>query len=273
MKKNGHAPASFCVALLTVAAVFFLQVSIDSLPRCIFLPPAGAQPLQAGIQQTESIGPVAPPLQAGAAFDQRNLGPLHTKTGWYLIPNWYAGLWHREMQTDKIGLFRTVNHVSRRDRLRGDQIDRLGRIWQAHDEPNVVIVDTGKAIDYILDRSTRQISMQADLVVTRFIGSDIMVDKNSGRIIKSGQREEIQEMRPGPGGTLRCKTKLTKFDQNGQQLNTISGTWDEQLIRPFQPLDFYQGRNYFQDFCQYLQATGQADAIPMRTPSYGPPQR
>ena len=223
-----------------------------------------AQPLQAGIQQSAVIGPVAPPLQAGATFDERNLPPLHTRTGWYMIPNWYAGLWHREVQTDKVGLFRTVTHASRRDRLRGDQIDALGRIWQAHDEPNVVIVDTGNTLDYILDRSSDPVTMQADLVVIHYIGSDIVVDKSSRRIVRSGQREETQELRQGPNGTLQVETKLTRYDQNGSKLATISGSWSEQLLKPFQPLDFYQGRNYFQDFCQYLQATNQGNAIPRR---------
>ncbi len=231
-------------------------------------PSACAEPLQAGVTQTETIGPVAPPLQAGATFDERNLPPLHTRTGWYMIPTWYAGLWHREFQVDKVGLLRTVKHTSRRDRLRGDQVDRLGRIWQAHDEPNVVVVDTGKAIDYILDRATDPISMTSDQITVRYIGSDILVDKGSRRIIKSGQRQEVQELHPGPGGILVCKTKLTRFDQNGNQIGTIEGSWTEQLIKPFQPLDFYQGRNYFQDFCQYLQASGQANAIPQRTPAY-----
>src|ERR1700679_915401 len=85
---------------------------------CMFLAPAHAQPLQAGIEQSATIGQVAPPLQAGAAFDERNLPRLHTQTGWYLVPNWYGGLWHRETQTDKVG-FVPVTHTSRRDKLRG----------------------------------------------------------------------------------------------------------------------------------------------------------
>jgi len=243
------------------------------LSRCAFLRAACAQPLQAGIEQTDAIGPVSPPLQAGATFDERNLPAMHTRTGWYLIPTWCAGLWHRETQTDKLGFLRTVTHTSRRDRLRGYQVDRFGRIWQAHDEPNVVIVDTGNTLDYILDRSTQPVSMQADLVVTRYVGSDIVVEKGSRRIVRSGQRDEVQELSQGPGGSLKCDSKLTRFDQNGRRMGTVSGTWAEQLIKPFQPLDFYQGRNYYQEFCQYLQSTGQAAAIPTRAPYYGPPQR
>ncbi|MBS1992042.1 MAG: hypothetical protein JSS83_16080 [Cyanobacteria bacterium SZAS LIN-3] len=235
--------------------------------------PAWAQPLQGGVEERAEIGPVAPPLQAGATFDERNLPALHTTRGWYMVPNWFAGLWHRETQTDKVGLFRTVTHASRRDRMRGYQIDRKGRIWQAHDEPNVVVVDTGRSLDYILDRVLQPLTVSDDVVVIRFIGSDIVVDKGSRKIIRSGQREEVQEIKPGPNNTLRCHSKLTRFDQNGNRLNTISGGWEEYLLRPFQPLDFYEGRNYFQDFCQYLENTNQADAIPDRRPAFGPPQR
>jgi len=241
-----------------VCAFFISAISLFCIQLC------DAQPLQGGIESNDTIGPVAPPLQAGATFDEHNLPALHTRTGWYMVPGWFAGLWHRETQTNKIGLFRTVTQVSRRDRLRGYQIDKNGRIWQAHDEPNVVIVDTGKALDYILDRVLQPLTVRDDLVVIRFVGSDIVVEKSSRRIVRSGQREEIQELRPGANNTLHCQSKLTRFDQNGKNLGTISGSWDETLIKPFQPLDYYQGRNYFQDFCQYLQSIGQADAIPRR---------
>ncbi len=100
-----------------------------------------------------------------------------------------------------------------------------------------------------------------------------MVDKANRRIGRSGQREEIQEITPGPGHTLHCKTKLTLFDQNGNRIDSKTGSWDEQLIKPFQSMDSYQGRNYFQDFCEYLQSTGQADAIPSRGPYGGAPQQ
>ena len=265
MQKTSNHSAKSAQILGAIGLCFF----------CILFLPSHcpAQPLQGGIETTDTIGPVAPPLQAGSTFDEHNLPALHTRTGWYMVPTWFAGHWHRETQTDKIGLFRTITHASRRDRLRGYQIDNNGRIWQAHDEPNVIIVDTGKSLNYILDRVLQPLTVRDDIVVIRFIGSDIVVEKGSKRIVRSYQREEVQEIRPGPNNTLRCQSKLTRFDQNGRSMGTISGGWDETLIRPFQPLDFYQGRNYFQDFCQYLQSIGQAEAIPRRQPQYGPPQR
>ncbi|MBU6450610.1 MAG: hypothetical protein KGS72_02450 [Cyanobacteria bacterium REEB67] len=232
-----------------------------------------AQPLQAGITENTTIGPMPAPLQAGSTFDEHNLPPLHTRTGWYEIPAWAAGYWHRETQTDKVG-FRTITHESRRDRLRGDQVDRLGRIWQAHDEPNTVTVDTGRTIDYILDRSTEPVQITSNLMVIHYIASDIIVDKGSRRIVKAAQRDETQRIQPGPGGTLLCASHLTRFDQNGGRQDTIDGSWTESLLRPFQPLDYSNGRNYFQDFCQFLHSVGQDSAIPLRAfPNGAPPQQ
>ena len=222
-----------------------------------------AQPLQAGITENTTIGPMSAPLQAGATFDEHNLPPLHTRTGWYEIPRWAAGYWHRENQTDKVG-FRTITHPSRRDRLRGDQVDRTGRIWQAHDEPNVVTVDTGSTIDYILDKSTEPVQITESLMVIHYIGSDIIVDKATRRIVRSGMREETQRITQAPGGGLACSSDLKNFDQSGQKIRTVSGTWTESLLRPFTPLDYSNGRNYFQDFCQFLHSVGQDASIPER---------
>src|SRR5258708_7137942 len=101
-----------------------------------FAAPSECRLLTAEVEHRDVIPPIEGNLRPGDIFDRGNL-PVHTGRGvndWYRIPNWLAGKWHKEEQTDYYrynyltNAIDTTTHVQRAssDGTWGTQLDTRG---------------------------------------------------------------------------------------------------------------------------------------------------
>ncbi|MBU6455236.1 MAG: hypothetical protein KGS72_25930 [Cyanobacteria bacterium REEB67] len=210
---------------------------------------SAAEPLKAGVEASQILNSASPLLRRGPVFDEANLPPLHTTKCWYEIPDWFAGTWHRENEkVSVLGLPLKVK--ASRDRVRGTQLDALGHIWQACDEPSVVKVNGSLFTDYKLIFSLEPLAVSKERVTLRFIVKSISVDNESGKIIRVYDSVEIQESTLASTGHVRATVT------NGKRK---VGSFDEVLTAPFSPVDQDDHRNYDVEFCEYLRSEGKAN--------------
>src|SRR5690606_29896327 len=99
--------------------------------------------LSGGIKHAQEMEPLAPALQAGSRFDERELRKIVPQDYWYRIPVWLAGVWQRDEQNVlksrsltwksklkdaftpvRMGLFKSQAQFGW-----GHQVDTMGSIW------------------------------------------------------------------------------------------------------------------------------------------------
>ena len=136
--------------------------------------------------------------------------------------------------------------------MRGTQLDALGHIWQACDEPSLVKVEGSLFTDYKVIFSLEPLAVSKDKVTLRFIVKSISVDNESGKIIRVYDSVEIQESKSASTGHVHASVA------NGKRK---VGTFDEVLTAPFAPVDQDDHRNYYVEFCEYLRSAGKANLI------------
>jgi hypothetical protein len=226
--------------------------------------PAGADTIQGGIEQSVSLPPVEAGLMQGNHFDQASLPPLHTNKEWYEIPRWYAGYWHRETQYTNRESVGPVSHLSRTNTFHGQQMDKAGHIWEAHDEPILSSIDAGNLIDYKLSRISEPVTINKQHVIMHRVDTDFQVDKQTGTIIRTYQMEQFTDTVCTTQGVLTTTVKAKRFDQVGKATVTSpeTGGYSNELVAPFRPIYATQQRNYFVDFCQFLKDSGRPELMP-----------
>lgn len=209
-----------------------------------------------------NLAPVPLKLQAGATFQESSLPPQNTGRGWYRIPSWFAGYWHREEMIEKQPGQPDRRVQSRRDMRRGYQVDVRGEIWHPRNEPFMVRVDRPDSYDLNNTTEMKPLSISENQVVLEIKAMGIRVSKTDGRIISNIQKREVHTFSPSRGG-IQAESTGMGYDQQGRPLldKPFRKYYFERLKQPFKPVIVEDGRNYFQDFCDYLESTNQADLI------------
>jgi hypothetical protein len=223
---------------------------------CSVLPALGQSDFE------NKVAPVPLKLQAGATFQESSLPPQNTGRGWYRIPSWFAGYWHREEMIEKQPGQPDRRTLSRRDMRRGYQADIRGEIWHPRNEPFTVRVDRADSYDLNNTIEMKPLAISESKVVLEIRAMGIRVNKADGRIISNIQKREVHTFRPGRGVILAESTGMG-YDQQGRPLldKPFLKYYTERLKQPFRPVDEEDGRNYYSDFCDYLDSTNQADLI------------
>ena len=224
--------------------------------------PGAAEPLQGGVEHSEELAPVDSRLLPGQVFDQRNLPPQGTTTGWYLIPNWYAGLWHRETQVNKIR-FKNVERVSRRDSRRGFQMDELGGIWHYRNEPFTTQVDGGNIVDFKMMFVVEPVAISDRCVAIRAIDTTTSVSKQTNKIVSVKQFESFFSTVPVSETELYTDASMKAFDSKGRSVGANNkGYFREYKIQPFVEINYLNGKDLKEDFKLYLRSHGLSDRVP-----------
>ncbi len=266
---------SFTKSSLKAGFACSLAIFLSLLAPFVITAAALAQPLQeqqdsvdtAPVEFRATVAPVPLKLQAGATFQESNLPPQNTGKGWYRIPSWFAGYWHREALIEKKFGYPDRRQVSQRDMRRGYQVDHRGDIWHPRNEPFTVRVDRGDSYDLNNTIEMKPLEVSPNQVVLEIHAMGIRVSKADGRIISNIQKREVHTFRPGkPGRTIEAESTGMGYDQQGRPLldKPFKKYYSEYLKAPFKPIRNEDGRDYFSDFCEYLQSTNQADLIPAK---------
>lgn len=243
-------------------AVAFI-VSIFLLNCCCL--PVSAEMLQGGVSDlAEALPPVQPNLRAGANFNEANLPAMGTVRGWYWIPYWAAGVWHRQTMTYDLPDGSRKTQLSAVDHFWGQQLDNRNGVWNHHNEPYGEREEMPGIIEWKTVVMKEPVVVTNDGMKVHFRATTVQVERASGRIRRSYQQEEMQNLRPAGPSVMAQESWIKFFDQMGRPLGNEHAVAQLTLAQPFQPENFDRktGLNLQQDFIAFLTANNMQNLIP-----------
>lgn len=227
----------------------------------------------------DALPPVDPSLQAGAMFNEQSIPKLQPNNDWYWIPSWYAGVKHIETQTilqdydfrtgETVNAQRTV--LNRQDLPIGFQRDRNGEIWEFKRAPYEATTDSGGNFTKTFVRSREPMQVNQGVVVVKLVETSVMVSKQTNRIVRTLQEEQINTYTPVGGGSMNMQTSIKAFDANGRAQMQETSVRNATQIAPFQPINYYQGMDTRSMFRDFMIAKGMANLLPADLAPAAPP--
>lgn len=252
--------------MLIILALFFTEPCISS-PALNSTAPLASSYAYGGALSKEmlkhlSVLPrVNPQLRPGIIFSDTSLPRTDTNEGWYWIPKWKAGKWHRE--TQKVtNEQETRTMISRADNFRGWQTDKNGEIWEYYQEPYKQTIDGGNAIALKILHGSKPIAISEKQVIYRMTGTTIEIEKRTKRIVRVYQTEEIIRDLPLSDGKYQEITSLKIYDRNGKPTEHQTSYAVCERTGEYSPVDFLNNRDMRASFKKFLQANNLADLIP-----------
>jgi len=209
-------------------------------------------------------------LRAGEVFNQQSIPRLEPNNDWYWIPPWYAGQKHADSDTIledydfRTGQMFQPNRVimNRQDLFIGFQQDRNGQIWEFKRAPYSTTVEGSTFFETMLVRNRDPLQVTADKVVVRLVQTAITVDKASQRILRTEQQEQINTYVPSAPGVMSLQTSIKSFGADGAPLLQEYSSRAVVDRAPFQPVDYYQGKDMRVLFRDFMLAHGFARLLP-----------
>jgi hypothetical protein len=251
---------------LTFSTLLLLALS------ALVSPSANCTTLIGEVEHSERLEPIENSLSPGQILDMRNVQQTagDGKNNWYLVPNWLAGTWHKEQQTDyfrywyKTGQedIETHNVPARSDGTWGTQRDEKGNIWQYDPAPFTTSVDSGSDIIIQVVRLSEPVECTAKRFVRRSVDTQIRVDKLSNVIKSVESGEQISSYTPEVANLVKRTTSAKVFDQQGQPVLLGKSFSYERKTAEFAPQDIYAGKDMRSLFQQFLQRQAVKPAEP-----------
>lgn len=249
-----------------VSAPTFLFSFLCSICCCFFVTSSlRAEPLKAGIEFSDSLEPLKSGLREG---QRMNLGAVETGkrdiTAWRRIPNWFAGVWHKEKSTRFVN-GRPVSYQTRADLITGYQMDAKGRIWQPI-FVNVGRVETDDYVEYQMPQRKTVYAMEKNKYTSFSLSTRVRIDKDTNQIMSSFQQEDLSVSSPLSDGVVKAVVECRVFNQDGRVKFEDTIEVLEQRIEEFNPIDEYNGIDYRDSFVKFLEASGHPELIPPERP-------
>ncbi len=221
-----------------------------------------SRPLNGQMEFSEQVAPVDPAFKPHKLFALDNLPPEGTEDGWYQIPAWRAGKFHRESQTNHT-LFGDVTIQSKVDHVYGMQLDKRGGIWHHESWPKVTKVDMDGYAEYKIIHTYQPVSITAEEFVIKAFSTDIDVDPATGKIKRVTKQEDFNKYYPCRKGIACADCTTLGFSQYGR-INTTKeqSTLEEVLVEPFQVINKFRGMDLKASFIRYLKSHDMPDLIP-----------
>jgi hypothetical protein len=223
--------------------------------------------LHVKVEHREAVAPVESGLEAGEIFDSKKLPEDftdHTISDWYEIPNWLAGKWHKETQTDyyrynyltKVTDNTRYTRQASSDGIWGIQSDLSGHFWQFAAAPFSQYVDTETETIVQIVRLSESLECTGDRFVKRSVDTQLRVNKTTGKITSVETGEEISVFSPESDTMIKRETSSKVFDQTGKPVLLGLSLSFESKIGPFEAQNFYRGQNTRKLFLEYCKNTG-----------------
>lgn len=224
-------------------------------------PMAQAKVLQGEVDHSETLQPLDPSLSVGEIFAPSKLPVVENQSPnkWYRIPDWLAGTWHKDSQTDYYRYNYKTNATDTTTRTEeakatgtwGTQQDPKGIVWQFDPAPFTATVDSGDDFVVQMVRVSEPIQVTDRKFVRRSIDTQVRVSKTNGVIKSVESGEQITTYRPENDGLIKRETSAKVFDKDGQPVLLGKSFAYENRVAPFAPQDNYKGKDMkklFQDF-------------------------
>lgn len=195
-------------------------------------------------------------------FAEADLPRENTEEGWYRIPHWRAGKFHREHQTDH-AITGDVTIVSRVDHVYGMQRDRAGGIWHHTSWPHITKVDLDGYSEYKIIERYEPIEGAPNEYAVKVMTTDIDVDNKTHRIKRVTKQIEIDRYTPGPNGVAIGESEWQGYSADGNPNTQVEhSSMEEVQVEPFRVVDRWRDKDLRTSFRTYLESHGQADLIP-----------
>ncbi len=232
-----------------------------------------AEVLEGKIEHVQVMPSLSEDLQPGRRFSLSLFEGESPSNEWVQLPDWMAGKWSLKNETAvlridfRAGTTNTTPYNFRADSTfeYGMQKDRLGHVWHYigtpyHSKTGLMMFDeyhlvTGKHFNR---SDEEEVAFTSVVTVARVRPID-------RHITEVFQQESITSYRPIPseGGTLIKLSASTKsFDKDGQPLVQTDNVARVKKIRPFTPINQYQGKNMKELFREFLIAKGLTNLLP-----------
>ena len=218
----------------------------------------------------DALPPVDSRLQTGAIFDEQSLPKLQLNNDWYWIPSWYAGEKHLETQTimedydfrtgETVNASRTI--LNRQDLAIGFQMDNEGNIWEYRRAPYTATTDGGGNFTKTFVRIRDPIEVNQNRVVVRLVETSVLVDKQTNRIKRSLQEEQLNTYTPAGQGAMYMQTSIKGFGEDGRPQMQQKSVRNATQVAPFRPINTYNGMDMRWMFRDFMLAHGNAHLLP-----------
>ena len=218
----------------------------------------------------EALPPVDPRLQTGAIFNEQSLPKLQPNNDWYWIPSWYAGEKHLETQTivedydfrtgETLSASRTI--LNRQDLAIGFQMDNEGNIWEYKRAPYTATTDGGGNFTKTFVRIRDPIEVNQNRVVVRLVETSVLVDKQTNRIKRSLQEEQLNTYTPAGQGAMYMQTSIKGFGEDGRPQMQQKSVRNATQVAPFHAINNYNGMDMRLLFRDFMIAHGNTHLLP-----------
>jgi hypothetical protein len=238
--------------------------------------PASAPPksttLQGGVNHAEELPGLDDALQVGKVYSDDLLLKSGTQSNndWYYIPKWYAGVRHAD---DAFIVYR-YNYVTgksstpmqkqlnRQDARAGYQRDRNGGIWDYKHVPAIQHVESDFCNAILYLRNVTPVSGSDDRLVVKYDEVSISLDKITNKILLVLQQEQINTITSPLPGVLRADVSTKAFGWDGKPTRQEQSVIISNIIKPFEPIDQFEGKDLRPLFRDYLVSHHLENLIP-----------
>lgn len=243
---------------------------------CLWPLSATAETLKAEVSLSESLPQVPPAAMPGQQYSASAVKESFTSNDdWRRVPHWKAGSFHSEMEVQQTPAG-VKQMVTRSDAHYGDMRDAHGHYWEMILVPRPGLeVDEGNIIqhNWVISDEPVEIGPAISSAKCRYIS--ILVDKASGRIVRTVQQEDFNTAIPNDPNSYQLVSKRRVFTPDGKYIEDINST---RLC--YRTGDFRPNMQLASSFRNYLLAQGLSYLIPddlsaetgQPPPQYMPPQ-
>lgn len=209
-----------------------------------------------------TVSAVDPKFRPRKLFAEADLPAEDTEDGWYKIPYWRAGKFHREKQINH-SLSGDTTVTSRVDHVYGMQRDKNGGIWHHTSWPHVTRVETDKYDEYKIINRYEPVEGAPNEFAFKVSTTDIDVNKVTGKIERVSKQEEIHRYTPGPDGTAQGEVEWKGYSASGEPNTTNEQSSVEEVqVEPFRIVNFWRKKDLKASFRKFLLSHGMADLVP-----------
>lgn len=251
--------------------VLFTAICAASFAADCFAQPhpvttAAGRVLQGQVEHHEKLPPLDADLQAGVPFAESTIQKkARYASRWIKIPVWFAGTF----QTDGSYIesaydFATGKTVQVKQVVssagveqRGQQQDAQGDIWHFYIESGSSKSDQQDRITYnTIDWYGPEL-ITKDRVVMRIQATSLVVDRATGVIVDSFQREDLKTYVPRDKDTIAVKYTSKSFDSRGLPRDMQTGRSLHRRVAPFTVVNQSGDLDYAKLFRDYLLSASQ----------------
>jgi hypothetical protein len=257
-------------ALSTIVSMCLVAASFSA---AMVIPGASAKTLVGEIDHSETLQPLDPSIAVGEIFAPSKLPTIDNQPSnkWYRIPDWLAGTWHKDSQTDFYRYNYKTNTTDTTTRTEpakatgtwGTQQDEKGTIWQFDPAPFTATVDSGDDFVVQMVRISEPVDVSDRKFVRRSIDTQIRVSKVNGVIKSVESGEQITTYRPEGENLIKRETSAKVFDPEGQPILLGKSFAYENRVSAFAPQNNYKGKDMKKLFQEFLKSDSEtASATP-----------